>query len=126
VRLRLLAAAIGATVLGLSFAASASARQSDWYVTAKVAESVTNRAFKEMTPSVPMGTHCFGVGGSLAPNDPGGQRFYPRFRCTVTMYGPSTTPKIKVTFRVRNKVWATLYRGWYDYSRKIGDYRWRG
>ena len=119
----LVAATLGVSIACLSLALPASARQADWFVTAKVAERVTNRAFKQITPSVPMGTKCNGVGGSLEPDYSGGPRFYQRFECTVTMYYSGRTPKVRVTFRVRNKHFATLQDGWGLYGKVLGWYR---
>jgi hypothetical protein len=119
----LLAVTLGASIACLSLAFPASARQAEWFVTTSLAERVTNRAYKQITPSVPMATKCYGVGGSLEPKYPGGQRFYQRFECIVTIYYSGRTPKVRVTFRVRNKHYATLQEGWGLYGRTIGWYR---
>jgi hypothetical protein len=114
--------ALSAIALG-SFADPAAARQSDWFVTASLAESVTNRAYKEITPSVPVSTRCIGAGGSLEPNNPGGPRFFQRFRCTVRVFLAGSTPTYKVTFRPRNKFWASLHQGWGLFGPELGRYR---
>lgn len=114
--------ALSAVAMG-SFADPAAARTSDWFATASVAERVANRAYKEITPSVPVSTRCIGGGGSLEPKYAGGPRFFQRFRCTVHVFLSGSTPTYRVTVRIRNKFWASLHQGWGLSGRELGRYR---
>ena len=114
-----------AAAAALTTVSSVSAHGGAWYVTRSAAERNVNLAFKEVYPSVPMSTRCVGWGGSLAPNKPGGQRFFKHHKCSTEVSLPDRTPRLRTTLHVINKHYVLITDGWGPSGRELARLRYR-